>query len=235
MPIRKEIDELFFTKWSNDMAYVLGFFAADGNMRENKRGGCFIDFCVTDREIIEKIRRAMKSNHKISIRRSNNSKWKDCFRLQIGSKKIFSDLTKLGFSENKSNNMKFPIIPPKFLSDFVRGYFDGDGCIYFSSIFARDRNKKRFVFSASFVSGSKSFLSKLKDVLLRQGIVRGGSIKNKERGFELAFSNLDSLALFSFLYNNDRSDMKLLRKYNKFNLAVKTLYPNRFAGVAQIG
>jgi len=44
MPIYKTKNENFFKKWTPEMAYVLGFFAADGSMVKNKRGACFIEF-----------------------------------------------------------------------------------------------------------------------------------------------------------------------------------------------
>jgi hypothetical protein len=42
MPIHKEINHDFFKLWTPGMAYVLGFFSADGSMIKNKRGACFI-------------------------------------------------------------------------------------------------------------------------------------------------------------------------------------------------
>ena len=50
------------------MAYVLGFFAADGYMTVNKRGGHFWCIDIADRKHIEKIKKVIQSNHKISIR-----------------------------------------------------------------------------------------------------------------------------------------------------------------------
>ena len=50
------------------MAYVLGFFAADGNMIKNKRGAHFIEFQITDKNLLEKIRELLGSNQKIAIR-----------------------------------------------------------------------------------------------------------------------------------------------------------------------
>jgi len=38
------------------MAYVLGFFTADGSMIRNKRGTCFIELEITDKELLEKIK-----------------------------------------------------------------------------------------------------------------------------------------------------------------------------------
>src|SRR3989344_4542443 len=126
MPVNKTLNQDFFKKWSSEMAYVLGFFAADGNMIKNKRGAHFIEFQITDRDILNQIKNLLGSNHKISIR-DRNKKWKKSYRLQLGSKEIFNDLIKLGMVPRKSNILKFPKIPDVYLADFVRGYFDGDG------------------------------------------------------------------------------------------------------------
>lgn len=51
------------------MAYILGFFCADGSMIRNKRGAHFIDFQITDGDLLFKIRKAFGSNHKIGTRK----------------------------------------------------------------------------------------------------------------------------------------------------------------------
>jgi len=38
MPIPKTKNEDFFKNWTQEMAYVLGFFTADGNMIKNNKG-----------------------------------------------------------------------------------------------------------------------------------------------------------------------------------------------------
>ena len=51
------------------------------------------------------------------------------------SKKIAEDLIKLGCVPNKSLILEFPTkeqVPDKLINHFMRGYFDGDGCIYIS-------------------------------------------------------------------------------------------------------
>ena len=55
MPIYKTKDENFFKKWTSEMAYVLGFIAADGSLIKNKRGACFIEIQSIDKEIIYKM------------------------------------------------------------------------------------------------------------------------------------------------------------------------------------
>lgn len=128
MPIPCTLNQDFFKTWSSEMAYVLGFFAADGGMIQNQRGACFIEFTSTDRIVLEHVQRVTGSNHRISVRVRNNVKWKMSYRLQIGSKEWFSDLLRLGFTPNKSLILAFPDVPETCIGDFVRGYFDGDGC-----------------------------------------------------------------------------------------------------------
>src|SRR2546426_365306 len=128
-PMFREVSHGFFRTWSSSMAYVLGYFAADGAMIKNNRGAHFIEFHSTDKILITNLRRVLKSNHHIGIRNRNavNKNWKTAYRLQIGSIKAYNDLRAHGFSQNKSKTMLFPAVPAKYFGDFVRGYFDGDG------------------------------------------------------------------------------------------------------------
>jgi intein/homing endonuclease len=223
MSVARSLDQNFFKKWSPDMAYVLGFFAADGSMLKNTRGAHFIEFTITDRIVLDHIQRVSSSNHHISERVSRNKKWKPQYRLQVGSKEWFADLTALGFTQKKSASLSFPKVPKRFLGDFVRGYFDGDGCVHFKEYWSGIRNRKIWVFSTLFTSGSRGFLESLHSLLKANG-VRGGRIAEKERGFELVFSRRDSLALYEFMYHTtDASPLFLPRKREKLEEAIQVL------------
>lgn len=221
MPIFKGKNEDFFKKWSLEMAYVLGFFAADGNMLKNKRGAHFIEFQSTDKEIIEKIRKALRSNLIIGEYQPLGKNWEKRYRLQIGSKRIFNDLLKLGFTPRKSKTLQFPSVPSKYLAHFIRGYFDGDGCVHLGKYLRKDRNRINWVFSSRFTSGSKCFLQGLWRHLSK--IVSGGTLYKKNRGFDLAFSRQDSIALFRLMYDNVSSKLFLERKHDLFLEAFRVL------------
>ncbi len=222
MPTRKNVNKDFFKTWTPDMAYVLGFFAADGSMLKNKRGACFIEFQITDICVLKKIKKALGSDHKISSRQSKkNPKWKTLYRLQIGSKEIFNDLVGLGFTQAKTKTIKVPDIPVKVTSHFIRGYFDGDGCVYFKRHRRSDNGKLSWFFSTHFTSGCEGFLKTLWKILNKSGI-EGGYLYKKERGHELVFSRRDSLALYGFMYNNS-GYLCLRRKKDIFEKAFKTL------------
>jgi len=214
MPIFKRKNENFFKIWSPEMAYVLGFFTADGNMIRNKRGAYFIEFEITDKNLLYKIRELLGSDHKIAERKRDN-KWKKSYRLQIGSKEIFDDLLKLGLTPNKSKTIELPEIPKEYFSDFVRGYFDGDGCVTVCHYIRKDRhNKKCIKILSGFTSGSEKFLKSLYLRLKIFANIIGGSLY-ENRGYRLFFSDEDTRKLYNFMYNG-KNDLSLCRKKDKF-------------------
>lgn len=102
MPIFKKKNEDFFAVWSAEMAYVLGLLAADGALIKNNRGAYYVEIQSVDKELIEIVGRLICPEHKISARRKQNANWNQAYRLQIGSKKIFRDLVRLGLTPRKS-------------------------------------------------------------------------------------------------------------------------------------
>lgn len=213
---RKGVNESFFEEWTEDMAYVLGYFVADGCVFVNSRGSHYLEFDSTDKELIEKVKKILDSQNKIGIRKRPDKNWKDSYRIQIGSKKMFADLKELGFGPRKTDNLKFPQVPKRYISRFVRGYFDGDGCVFFKDYTEKDKNDLRVILSSSFRSNSHQFLIDLKNNLQRHARLRGGSITEKERGTELSYSKKDSIRLFEFMYRRATSDKFLERKYRTF-------------------
>lgn len=196
------VDETFFEKWSEDMAYVLGFFAADGCLTKNaKRQNYYVEFVSTDLEIIQKIKASMSADQMITERKHTNKKWKKAYRIQVGSKKIFEDLLNLGFTPKKSNSMRIPNIPENYFHDFLRGYFDGDGCISSATYKRKNRLSLSKFISIRFTSGSKAFLKELKEEINRLLESNKGCLCDKQkRGYELSFSTLDTIRIIKYMY-----------------------------------
>ena len=223
------VDENFFKNWTPEMAYVLGFFAADGCLTVNhKRGNKYIEFTSTDYDIIEKIKTALKSDHKIGIRLGKKN-CKTAYRLQIGSKEIFDDLIALGFTPTKSLVMKFPIIPTRYLAHFVRGYFDGDGHSNFCRFYRKDRLTYGKFLQSGFTSGSKIFLEKLQLILKENINLKLGTLYSHS-GFRLNYSSKDSKKLFDFIYKDCSNTIYLARKYLKFKNEIE-----KFWGCSSVG
>jgi intein-encoded DNA endonuclease-like protein len=199
VPIYKRVNKDFFKKWTKDMSYVLGFFAADGYITLNKRGANFWSIQITDKDLIYKIRDCISAEHKIGERvgKGNN---KNLYRLQIGSLEMCEDLRGLGYRENKTKSLSIPNVPQKYFSHFVRGYFDGDGNVWMGFLH-KERPKPDLVIFSSFTSCSVEFLLNLKSKLNEAGLSGGSIIKNKENYCRLSFSTKDTLKLFYFMYN----------------------------------
>ncbi len=196
------------------MAYVFGFFAADGNLTKGKRGNHYIEFTSCDRDLLEEIRYTIDSNHKITARK-RNKKHKISYRLQIGSKTMFNDLMKRGLTPNKSKTIKLPTIPDRYVAHFTRGFFDGDGNIMFGYFRKTGRTKKSKIILTRFTSGSKSFLRSIKE-RLTDLVGLNGSLLYYSDAWRLQYSIKDSKSLFNFMYKNGDIEnlIYLKRKYN---------------------
>jgi intein-encoded DNA endonuclease-like protein len=217
VPIYKKVNKKFFEKWSSEMAYVLGFIFADGNIICTKRNTWFLSIQITDKKILEQIKNTLNSSHTIS-KRKRGQNHKQLYRLQIGSKDICKDLSNLGLTERKSKTIVFPNIPKKYLFDFIRGYFDGDGGVWVG-LKNKKHDNKNIIISTSFTSGCENFLISLKKILAENGLL-GGSLVKKERGFDLKYSIKDSLKLYKNMYN-DSCPLFLSRKKERFEKYIK--------------
>lgn len=104
---------------------------------------------------IIKFKEFMKCDNKISFRAKQKA-----YRIAIYSKELALDLIKLGCFQNKSLILKFPTeqqVPKHLIHHFMRGYFDGDGCV------TSGQGQLRFS-----VIGTKLFLEKYEERLLKQ-------------------------------------------------------------------
>ncbi|KPL60054.1 helix-turn-helix domain-containing protein [Rossellomorea vietnamensis] len=188
------VNEDFFKTWSNNMAYILGFFAADGHISSRNHTVCFSQ---KDPDILEKIRNELQSNHPLVL---NNT---DVHTLIIGSKVMKYDLIDLhGMTSDKSTSLRMPKIPDEYFSHFVRGYFDGDGFVNF---------EKRIV---SFVGGSESFMSKLNLELQRRNF--NSRLYADKKYFRIFITGRKTIHLFKkWLYQD--MELYLKRKYEVFD------------------
>jgi len=206
------------------MAYVLGFFAADGNLSINKRGGCYISFQSKDKQIIFDIRNAIGSQNKIS-NRINKLNSEEFYRLQIGSKEIVEILQGMGFSTKKTKHLPFPNIPKNVLSHFVRGYFDGDGNIWKGEVH-KERKTKLTVLQLVFTSGAYKFLEQLKFFLNQLLRTNGSHVVFKDGAYSrLQFSTKDALKIYNFMYNVNKPYLCLKRKKKQFDKHIKEMRP----------
>ncbi len=217
---RKKVNKDFFKKWSPEMAYVCGFFSADGYMTINRRGGQYWSLDIGDKFLINKIKKIIGSNHKIGIRSRGGGKY-ITYRLQVGSIEMCEDLRVLGYDERKTKRLCLPNIPQKYFSDFVRGYFDGDGNVW-SGIAHKNNNKNTRSIQTVFTSCSRDFLDRINNSLCSAGIENGVLRRGCGDYYRLTYSINGSLKLYKFMYNGlDTSGLFLKRKKGVFEKYIK--------------
>lgn len=211
LPFQKKIDKYdlnqnFFKKWSRKMAYVLGFITADGNLQKTKYGH-LIHIAADDYDIIVKIKAVMKMKGRILEKRRKENE-KISYSLRFSDKIIYNDLFKLGITPRKSLTVKPPIVPGKFLWDYIRGFFDGDGCVYLRNTKQPSRLHVLF-YTASWPMAD--FLYKKIKVILPKYNGKIMIRKKKHNYYVLHFGQKDSEVLFKYFYKD--TGLFLERKY----------------------
>lgn len=196
------------------MAYVLGFFAADGTITVNLRGGEYFVVQISNQLLLRAIRAAMGSEHKIS-RRVHKKNGSVFHRLQIGSKEICADLRTLGMTGQKTYRLAMPHVPGRHLGEFIRGYFDGDGNVWVGLV---HKNRKRHLYTiqTSFTSCSKNFLCDMARRLEHFGIYGSVCKKKDKEAFRLQYSKKSSILLYHLMYDWLQSDLYIEHKKNRF-------------------
>ena len=127
-----------FSKIETELqAYLLGFYAADGNINE-KRKTFRIHLQKQDSELVylykdiisPDARTFTVEEHKTTGRNGQEVNAHESFGVDITSAKLCTDLVNLGIGYNKSySDLHIPEMPESLIRHFIRGYFDGDGCI----------------------------------------------------------------------------------------------------------
>jgi hypothetical protein len=113
-------------------SYWLGFFCADGGLHPSLKQFGF-QLASKDRAHLEKLavvlRKEIKDGCVLDQRTGNTYFW--C-RLTLYGTQVVASIMDKGIPLNKTEFLKgnvFDHIPESLVHHFVRGYFDGDGCI----------------------------------------------------------------------------------------------------------
>lgn len=207
-----KINEDYFEKIDNpDKAYILGLLAADG-YNDEIRGKVEISLQEEDGYILQEICDKIFENRKISYRKVYGEKnkignVKTSYRLNICSRKVSQDLTKCGIKQNKSFMLKWPEIDSMLNWHFIRGLFDGDGCIC----------KKRRGISFSIIC-TVQLANKIKEIFNEIGVILSVYYKKYKNNKILSVVYTGKIENLYKIYNcmYDKNNMFLIRKKNKF-------------------
>ena len=196
---------------TEEKAYWLGFIFADGyisSCKENKKPNYQFEISLKADDVshLKKFNTFMQhiyNNVKISTVKCGNVECKRC-RWSVRNKHLWETLNSYGCTPNKSLTLQFPkeefFVDKKLIVDFIRGYWDGDGCITYL-------NKEHTQMSISAL-GTESFIKKLNDYFPNKITIFHE--KNKST-WTIAAQHRTAFKTIYYLYEN--STIYLDRKY----------------------
>jgi len=207
---------------SEEKAYWLGFLAADGCIRRrvNKEGktkgdAIALKLSVMDEKHMEKFRDSICPSAKIyyqtckTVTRKGNDSYSHTCNLGVYSNELVQDIIKLGVGPRKTFTVCKPNIDEKYYKDFIRGFFDGDGCCYVSKKLG-NRGLYTMGINYSFACASKDMRDFFAVELDKLGITTK-CYDNLNLNITGGF--LNSKKFFDYIYTD--ATIYLKRKYDK--------------------
>lgn len=207
---------------TEDKAYFLGLLYADGCVSRTYNNNIQIALQAKDGYILEKFKECINSdkplyNLPVTEVKGFKNMNKQYFRkaqilFAFASLRIKNDLKKLGLESNKSLTIEFKeILSTNLMHHFIRGIFDGDGCISTS-----DKNK--WVVS---IAGNENFCTSLSNYLKSYNLkcfVKKHLTLNVF--YIYIYGRLNCIDFYNYIY--DSSTIYLKRKFDKFQECIKS-------------
>ena len=197
---------------NEEKAYFLGFVYADGYINI-KRHTLRITVQKQDEHLLKQFYQMFSCNREIQyIYNKQYNKEYAYFELQ--SKVLSARLLELGVQDNKTFKIRFPDWLDKNLySHFIRGYFDGDGCISIS--------KRGWKGTTINICSNKDFLMQLQNVIQQETNIKLNLYPcYNSKAFVLVKQGKNNLYTFlNFLYKN--ANIYLQRKYELYQYFIE--------------
>lgn len=197
---------------TEEKAYWLGFLHADGYIttRDNTVGLCLAE---KDLNHIKKYSKFLGCGDNIKLKKSKTFL---SYRCDIGNKYLKNVLVNnYNFTPNKSNDLTFPnplIFKYEFLiRDYIRGYCDGDGSLFFGKVTSKITGKISNVPRVN-ILGTHSYLKELINYLISTNITKCDSKSGNL--FSINYACKKAKGVVDYLYKD--SNIYLDRKYEKY-------------------
>lgn len=203
----------YFSIESKNMAYIMGFIAADGTIRKDSNE-IKITLAAKDRVQLENIKKEI--GIQVNVKDFTTKSGYDSCTLQWTSEQHKKDLKKYNIIPQKT----FILTPPYQLSkeywiDYIRGYFDGDGSI---------NNLKNKSLRWQVCSATKILLEWILDYFEELGIpkVNIQERKNKNILYTIQYSTSSTKKIYDVLYT--KGSLFLPRKKKCFDFCIDNKY-----------
>jgi hypothetical protein len=220
-PIKYNCNENFFNEETESAYYFAGFLAADGCLFKKKGESYEVKLTLkdTDKDILFKFKQSINSDAPVIETKRLCRVFTRYFNIttaqfRIASKIVFNNLKqKFQLTPRKSLTLKFPIKLKnnELIRHFIRGYFDGDGSIYINHTDKKSGIKHMRIS----IVGTKHMLENIRYVLMRECIIKKGTIIKINNIYELRYGGNNIVyAIYKYLYKD--ATLFLERKKLKF-------------------
>lgn len=204
---------------SHNGAWLLGFLAADGYLPDTNgaKNRITISLAEIDKEVLELIKKELE--YEGPINEYESSSGYPFVSLSFTSKILREKIESYNIVNNKTFKLNYlpANLPEKYILDFIRGFFDGDGSIY-----AIEKEKK---IGMSFTCASDIFLQEIAEYLSKEFKVSIPKINSSQRVhtiYDIRYYKKDSIILGDKFYNHNY--LSLPRKQKKYFELVKNFH-----------
>lgn len=193
-----------------EKAYILGLLFADGSivLDNDRQPSLKLELVETDVEILKRIQELLNSNGKLTYNK-RAERTNGTYSFSIRSQKIASDLSKWNIVPNKTYAVDEIKIPEKFQEDYLRGYIDGDGSIYYS----------RNAWHVNICGHSKNIIQQFAHLGCSLINVPCHEITLCDNVYRYTWNNNEAVNLIKAIYLN--SPISIARKQEKAMLAIE--------------
>lgn len=205
-----EVNNYYFSTQNHNMAYVMGFLAADGNI--SKEGNRIqSQLSIKDRPQLEMIYNEIGGS-KVYEYESNGYL---CCGWHCYSAQIKRDLAEYNIIPHKTGKLSLPKkLSKEYWKDFIRGYFDGDGSVF------KDEQGIRL----SITSANREILDDINSFFKENGI-KPSTIYADHNNVCIKFRSQASIDIYNLLYYDDC--LCLIRKKQRFLELIKEKYNSK--------
>lgn len=181
---KKYYCENIFKSNTEQSFYWSGFIAADGCVRDrNKSKTLKIALAIKDINHLEKFKNTLNATNQIDKYLTN--KYPSCV-ITINDKEIFETLEKFNIVPRKTFIYQMPdwLTTHPLLNHFLRGYFDGDGCIMLGK-----PKGNRIIKQLSFgMMGTEKLINQYQEILIKNCNLNKTQIKKDTKSNVYRFS-----------------------------------------------
>lgn len=206
---------------TEESAYWLGMLTSDGGIDKGSNR-IKLELALKDELHVKKFAKDIGSNarikyyDKLSFKNTNREKITHSVSIRVSSKHMVNSLAQYNVIARKTYSITFPknLEDHELLRHYLRGIFDGDGCI------SGEPGKHHQVY----FSGRPEYIERLSEIIRNKLYIKGILTVKHNISIFTVYRDEDNYKLLKYMY--DDSSVYLDRKYKKANEFISD-YPKR--------